>query len=400
MGHMKEYLAIIQERGFKDLDKYICPKCVENVFVQDWIQNSADTETTCSYCGKKTKCLHMEKFLEFLMDIIRFYFEPAEGNLAYDSEEQEYLGETYDKYDIVYKLSEKLGIDFDSMLAEDMKKAFNDFFLCNKNPYGTSQLEFCENSWKRFAHLVKYKTRYLFYADDSKCKYEKAFMSASEMLDYATSYLEKLNLFTVLKPNVTFKRARIVENNLEITEEEMASPPYYQAKNNRMTAEGISAFYGTFEDDVAKEEAINKEKDLTGKKLVIADFINLNELKCLDLTKILELTLPDWLDIKRAREREVILFYIYLHKALSSPIKKSDTKNKNIEYVPTQIFAEYAKEILKVDGIIYSSSVYQNGKCIVLFVGHEACLSPKKNDIITFENKQKLKLVSYKVFDL
>ena len=55
------------------------------------------------------------------MDIIRFYFEPAEGNLAYDSEEQEYLGETYDKYDIVYKLSEKLGIDFDSMLAEDMK---------------------------------------------------------------------------------------------------------------------------------------------------------------------------------------------------------------------------------------------------------------------------------------
>lgn len=168
----------------------------------------------------------------------------------------------------------------------------------------------------------------------------------------------------------------------------------------KTTAEGISAFYGTFEDDVAKEEAINKEKDLTGKKLVIADFINLNELKCLDLTKILELTLPDWLDIKRAREREVILFYIYLHKALSSPIKKSDTKNKNIEYVPTQIFAEYAKEILKVDGIIYSSSVYQNGKCIVLFVGHEACLSPKKNDIITFENKQKLKLVSYKVFDL
>ena len=397
---MKDSLEDIQKRGFGKIDKYICPKCAGSKFAKSWIKNNAKTKTTCSYCGAKTNCLHMEEFLEFLTCAIKHYFEPAEGNLGYDSEEKTYLGRTYDRYEIAYKLSEVLQIDFTSELADDIRETLNDVLLCNKNPYGTSQLEFCENSWKRFAHLVKYKTRYLFYVDDTKCSYSRNFMSASEMLDYTASYLEKLNLFTVLKPNVTFKRARIVENNLEITEEEMASPPYYQAKNNRMTAEGISAFYGTFEDDVAKEEAINKEKDLTGKKLVIADFINLNQLKCLDLTKILELTLPDWLDIKRAREREVILFYIYLHKALSSPIKKSDTKNKNIEYVPTQIFAEYAKEILKVDGIIYSSSVYQNGKCIVLFVGHEACLSPKKNDIITFENKQKLKLVSYKTIGL
>ncbi len=395
---MKDSLEDIQNRGFGIIDKYICSNCVKNEFAKNWIKRNAKIKTTCSYCGKKTNCLYMEEFLKFLMAAIKYYFEPAEGNLGYDSEEKTYLGRTYDKYEIAYKLIEALQIDFTKELADDIKDVLNDILLCDRNPYGTSQLQFCENSWKRFSHLVKYKTRYLFYADDTKCQLEKAFMSASEMLDYTASYLEKLNLFTTLKPNVKFKRARIVENNLEINEKEMASPPYYQAKNNRMSAEGISAFYATFEDDVAKEEALNSEKDLTGKKLVIADFVNLNELKCLDLTKILELNLPDWLDINKSSEREVILFYRYLHKALSSPIKKSDTKNKNIEYVPTQIFAEYCKEVLKVDGIIYSSSVYQNGKCIVLFVDHEACLTPKKNDIITFENKQKLKYISHKIF--
>lgn len=400
MGQAKEYSAMLKRRGFGEIDKCICPKCVKNEFVKELIKKNANMKTTCSYCGAKTNCLHMEKFLEFLTEVIRYYFVPAEGNLAYDNEEKEYIGRTYNKYDIVYRLSEALGTDFDSDLADDIKETLYDFYLCDKNPYGTSQLEFCENSWKRFAHLVKYKTRYLFYADENKCQYEKAFMSASEMLDYTASYLEKLNLFTTLNIGTIFKRARILENDVEINEEEMASPPYYQAKNNRMSAEGISAFYATFEDDVAKEEALNSQKDLTNKKLVIADFINLNESKCLDLTKILELNLPDWLDIKRAKEREVILFYRYLHKALSSPIKKSDTKNKNIEYVPTQIFAEYCKEVLKVDGIIYSSSVYNKGKCIVLFVDHDACLTPNKNDIITFENKQKLKYISYKTVDL
>ena len=57
---MKDSLEDIQKRGFGKIDKYICPKCAGSKFAKSWIKTNAKTKTTCSYCGAKTNCLHME----------------------------------------------------------------------------------------------------------------------------------------------------------------------------------------------------------------------------------------------------------------------------------------------------------------------------------------------------
>lgn len=63
--------------------------------------------------------------------------------------------------------------------------------------------------------------------------------------------------------------------------------------------------------------------------------------------------------------------------------------------MPTQVVTEYFRHVFrtndgkKVDGLIYSSSIRKDGKCIVLFFDSKACSDEKDNIIWLDKNSIK-----------
>ena len=88
------------------------------------------------------------------------------------------------------------------------------------------------------------------------------------------------------------------------------------------------------------------------------------------------MSLPSIFDLKQYELREAILFLKDLNNDLTRPIEGLH----DIEYVPTQIFAEYFKFAEHLDGIKYSSSKDHNESCYVLFFDNEQCIDDSKKE--------------------
>lgn len=138
-----------------------------------------------------------------------------------------------------------------------------------------------------------------------------------------------------------------------------------------MSAEGISTFYGAN----TVETAIEEIKDPSKTHATVAIFENLHDMQILDLTKVNKIFFPSLFDEEQRENREPILFLKELTKQLIRPIEEL----KAIEYIPTQIVAEYFHFLYKhrnkgIDGIAYKSSKTKDGICYVLFYNQEQCL--------------------------
>ena len=176
----------------------------------------------------------------------------------------------------------------------------------------------------------------------------------------------------------------------EIKEEELCPPPVNKARANRMSAEGISVFYG------AKDAATAFAEIFTGEHqyATIATFVNLRELYILDLADKTKYSVPSLFDTECQDLRETKIFLNELNQDLTRDIKDM----KNIEYVPAQVVAEYFRFLYdyngrRIDGIAYNSSKNKDGGvCYVLFFNQEQCLEDKRV-------KQELKLCSSKRYN-
>ena len=162
-----------------------------------------------------------------------------------------------------------------------------------------------------------------------------------------------------------FYRAHSLIKNekIDYTSERLGAPPSKKAKANRMSAAGISVFYGTDDIKTAMKEVLQPNTD----SFVIAEFSNSQKIKYLDLTGIKNLKCPSFFDIDKSEIRDKISFLYELDKEL---VKYIDS-NEHIEYVPTQVFAEYFRTFEQIDGIKYNSAKGTSGACVVLFYDNE-----------------------------
>ena len=75
------------ERGFEDIDGYVCSNCVNNKYLKSWIQEQAEGEHECKYCGEVHSCVSLNVFAQKIIDYIRFYYEDVNnGSIYYDTE--------------------------------------------------------------------------------------------------------------------------------------------------------------------------------------------------------------------------------------------------------------------------------------------------------------------------
>lgn len=389
MGWAKEYAMEIEERGFSDIDKYICSECVEDEFLRNWIDENAIETIECNYCGKVHPAVLMTDLMEkVLMPTFEKYYWYAVEHLGWDGREGGYQGTTYDTEDVVNNFAEE--ISSNQQVLDDIVEAIGyDQAWCDEEPYGLTERERREYSWKSFSDLVKYKNRYFFLQECNNRDYERYL--PLDILYIIAQQAKKLDIIKTIPQNSDFYRVRIFSKKDDVVLDgaNLGAPPKECAQTDRMSACGIAAFYASDKFETSLQE-VQKENSESKNVVAVGQFKNLKDLKYLDLTAINEIEIPSVFDLEKYDKREAIFFLKGLNKELTRPIEELHS----IEYVPTQIFAEYFKLVEKLDGIKYTSSKDNKGNCYILFFNNKQCTEDDKNQ--WYKEKCELKLVDAK----
>lgn len=150
---------------------------------------------------------------------------------------------------------------------------------------------------------------------------------------------------------------------------ELGAPPRERTRAGRMNVEYIPAFYAAFSGDTAVAEI----RPGIGEQVAIGEFILQRELKTFDFTAFARA------DREEAHAHTRYDFISQMESEISKPILAFDRQR---EYIPTQIVAEYLREYFGCDAVIYRSSMIkdrnQESRNIVLlnkgdpFVGGQA----------------------------
>jgi len=273
---------------------------------------------------------------------------------------------------------------------------------CIKSPFQLRKDDQLFATWEDFCFAVKHQTRYLFFRqdDDVYSQYKP-----SLILDEIGNILDEVNLNTKIKTSKSLIRAREHLESITLkSAKELGTPPMSAAKySNRMSPAGIPMFYGSFEEDTAINEIL-KNNVSPGIVLTLGFFHPIRDLNVLDLTNIPEV--PSLFSDEERHLRAPISFLRKFARDLSKPVKQDGYEH--INYVPTQIVTEYIRHRyrdrfgVKVDGIIYRSSVVDEGTSFVLFVENDQCInnldesSSNKEKLLLLRNVKRVNNITHK----
>src|SRR5262249_24396327 len=128
---------------------------------------------------------------------------------------------------------------------------------------------------------------------------------------------------------------------------ELGAPPREEARAGRMNVDFIPAFYAAF----SEETAVAAIKPSIGEEIAIVEFVLQRELKVFDFTAFARAGHEQWRDMYAHTRYD---FINQIEAEISKPIMPFD---KQREYIPTQIVAEYLKNYFGCDAVIYRSSM-------------------------------------------
>ncbi len=371
MGRAKAMM--IEQEGLMhafDEDKNVCACHFSDPYLQTYINDNGHTGK-CSYCGKRNKkVLSMKSFIDFIeCKLEQRLCSLDEANLPlassfYDDDDEEIPGFSRAGCYIIpnsaekYKSVQDLMYDYnlytsDDNLNNDIASCFNYDELTEIDVFGEDLDEELSYAWDTFSQMVKYKKRYTFFQDSH-------FIPQEEWKDDVLTEINQLCgniLISKLPSGTIIFRGRPNDTGTPRTFfNDLTAPPVEVAKENRMSAAGISMFYGALDPDTPVKEIRNYNP---GAVIDLGEFVLKKELVVIDLFKI-PANLSFWMP-------EYFIEFKFLKK-FHSEITKPITRNPGIEYVPTQIFTEYIRFMSNehIDGIIYKSSL-TGKKNIVLF---------------------------------
>jgi hypothetical protein len=372
-----------EERGYGSIDKIACINCVGDVALKQFIVTMG-FQGQCNYCNCADICISVEDLLGEIMNGIRLEYDEVDNDMGW--EDGEYVGaKTWDTYDLLYD-----ELNWEMQLCDNLLDDINQIMKmttwCESDPYQQRKRKERVSMWNAFCRMVKTKTRYVFFRMPEQDQYQEE--AAFLILDHIGDEVDSLNLINKIPKGTTFYRGRMHNSTVKlVAAKDLCSPPHNKAKSNRMSAEGISIFYGANDE----KTAITEIYDSRYMYATVAPFKNINELTVLDLTKIEDIPFPSLFDRENRIYREAILFLRELNDNLTRPIEYLES----IEYIPAQIVAEYFRFIFTqdgqpIDGIVYRSSKVTEGICYALFFDYEQCLEKDNSKPLKGEQKMKL----------
>ncbi len=358
MGQQSEMMIEAMDQWWGASGKFVCENCLTASSLQKAIRENIVPDHNCSFC-ENDRAASLDYLMEHhIMPAIWNEYTEAVNELNWV--DGEWLGEYQDTYDLIEDVIGGYdGTDFGD-LTETIRDSIRDTHWCRQNYYGVQPEETRLFRWRGFAHIVKHTTRYFF--GDTIIEKEPSEQDETDILGFLNDLKEIIEreLLWNMRPKTVIFRAR-VDKTKHTSIQELGAPPYHKAcYSNRMTPAGISMLYGALDAQTAKAEVGELKSD---KIMTLASIRLIPEIQVVDFTRLPPP--PDFFDLDKSSRRYLCQFLWSFVKELAAPIEKDG--REHIQYVPTQVLTEYLKTTLLVNGMIFPSSRYAGGKCVVLW---------------------------------
>lgn len=356
----------------------MCELCCENCFDENeivkFIRNSSDVGN-CDYCKSEGVYVAFVSVVgEFIREGIEREYESIDyGYEKYLEEEDDYKrkGESVEEI-----LTYTKCIFSDNLTMEAQDKLLSDL-LDSSAPFGqdadydwiqsddlveqsslykqesTSEYQ----SWEMFKKVCKYHSRYFDLLDE---RYKR-----NSILKAFTSVFKDMT--KILPKGTIMYRARPWEGREEqqLTDDillcELSPAPQLRTQNNRMSPAGISYMY--LGDDIntcIREISSNK----VHQHYLLGKFQTRKNLKIIDMTRIPNIEIPSCFSEEFSVSQKWLTDFIKdFEDEISQPLEEEE---KPLEYVATQVLAEYIRKV-GYKGISYKSSYNANKTNYVLF---------------------------------
>lgn len=372
MGRLKEDWLEDQDRGWRESDKYVCPRCVKDDYLRKLVRGDL-IACACDYCGRRSRspiAARVNVLLKAIYPAVAAYFnEPNDAGVPFD--EGEYLVEPWSMDEIF----ESFGLEELPELMQDLIDA--DTYDGGRVPAAgghwasSHEHDMMMASWQHFAHTVKHVTRYHF---ANMLPSESGEPGDVDICNWLPALAKRLRPLVVTLPVGTeVFRARIRKpgEHWPLTVDELTAPPPAIMKAGRMNPSGIRYLYTAFDRLTAMRE-VGVDR-LTVNPVYVASFKLTRPLHVVDLTK--SVRMPSVFDLAQKGRRERALFHYGFVREISKRVIKDDLEH--LSYVPTQVVCEYLAQVFKtkggsrLDGLIYPSSVHEGGRNLVVFPSQE-----------------------------
>ena len=369
------------------MEDAICFACIKDKHLRSYARQHKE-HGDCKYCRREKQVCPLGQLIDFVEESIRTQYDNPENGLGFiDGEWVDSGHPVLESWDLLYDELE-LG---DEKFIDDLYAALDQYQWCRREFYALSDSDELKFTWDYFKDQVKYRTRYLFYREKLGCDEHIRFSEPKDILDQLGHLIDDLNLVTHLPPGTILCRARWSKKKEKFREADALGPPSARAakKANRMSPAGIPMFYGA-----ETLETCRAEVEEIGGITTVAEWRLLQAMPVLDLTKGLTFDrkngryhCDDFPSIFDEGRREKTERYRFMREFAADVTRATDSDHVDqIDYVPTQIVAEYLRRVYKTTagssllGVRFYSSK-TGGKNVTLFLGKENCMpSPRPEE--------------------
>ncbi|WP_433355887.1 HEPN-associated N-terminal domain-containing protein [Microtetraspora malaysiensis] len=373
MGLAKRWMEEQEAQGWVFMDGSVCRHCVDDYALEAAIEEAANTELDCDFCGR-SPAAPLNVLLGLFVEGVRYEYGDADDEgVFYDGREGGYQWhEVQDTWDLImYSFSDVLIGDG---LPEAVCAAVHDRAWVPRNFIEPRRDEALNESWSSFCDEIKYRNRYVFFLREEDRDLGPGYIPPARILMEIGELLLSENLLVEIPAGRRFWRGR-ADSDRQATwgAKDLGTAPRTHAKQaNRMSPAGIPMFYGAADVDTAIKEVLVR-RPLGAKWAMATAFETTHPCVLVDFTRLP--TPPSLFDAQNRHRRRPLRFLRDFVADLRKPV---DDGREQIDYIPTQVVTEYLLRIFSapngpVAGLLYTSAT-ENGDCAVLDVPHERCI--------------------------
>lgn len=350
-------------------DLYVCRNCFGNPGLRSWVTENEyfdEDDAECSFCPPEKSSDVVAEFdsvCEYIVSCIENRYDDPAEELPYESAEGGYVGDVFDKWEVL----EDAGLDLPNdsgKLLDAITSAMTQDSWTYKDYFGLSKDESLKFSWSEFVRVAKNGSVLQFMYGERPDDFDT--MAPAELLDWLVEKIDEFGLVKKLNPGHQFFRIRFQPPGDDFqTAEELGPPPSYVATQaNRLNPPNTEMMYAAEDSITARRETISG-----------AGTYAMGVFELLDSVWVLDLTdLPDeicFFDQENKYIREAIAFLHHFAKEVSKPLEIED-EDRDTMYLPTQIVTQHFRRRIKIDGdaihgIRYGSSKKADGKNVGMF---------------------------------
>lgn len=385
MGYWSERQIYEGEMRFHaEPGKRVCEQCVSEPALRRVVSENL-TESSCDFCsadGEGAIAADADLVLEHISRSLRREYADPNGLLYYDDEEQRWIGAS------VYDFDEVLWDAGCSELGEDafdafVRSAFLESEWCS-DPCALTEVEALQFSWSELCRTVKHRQRFFFGSQHEKEENNEPgwpILVGGEMLDRLGDLIREYGLVVEWNAGKEIHRARdhLQSEHYEAAKD-LGAPPPESASQSRMSPAGISSFYGAEDADTALIEVANL--GASSDMATVGKWRITETCRIVDLDRVPAVPSPFDDTDEAIRARPPLGFLNGFRLDVTRPIKRDN--RIHIDYVPTQVVAEYLRYVFRdadnrtVHGVAWRSGHDGGGKNVALFLDQDRCVEEEE----------------------